>query len=120
MTSSVRRSQQVDRLSIGAILGVIGLIALQILIGLVSYGIVILLSFNSDSCSGSGKCNYAMGAASVYLVPIATTIVAILSIVFTIVLTRNRRSAIASPIIGVALMVVAGIVAIVLNLNAFT
>lgn len=81
---------------------------------------LIFLSFNSDSCYGSGTCNYGMAGVSLYLIPIAAIIAVILSPIFTIVFVRRGRSALISPAVGVVVVVIAGLVAIILNLNAFT
>lgn len=120
LTSEIDRSQRPNRLSAGEVFGVFGLIAVQIVAAAVFYGVVILLSFNSDSCYGSGTCDYGMAGVSFYLIPITVGLVVLLSIVFAIVLTRRRRSPLLSPIGGIVVVIVAGIVAIVLNLNAFT
>jgi hypothetical protein len=120
VASITKRSQQPDRLGVGEVFGVIGLIALQILVAAAFYVVVILLSFNSDSCSGSGTCNYGLAGVSLYLIPIVAVIAVLLSVVFTIVFTRRGRSAFISPALGIVIVVVAGVVAAILNLNAFT
>lgn len=120
MTSTIDRSQRPDRLSVGEVFGVIGLIAVQIVVAAAFYGVVILLSFNSDSCYGSGSCDYGMAGVSIYLIPITAGLAVLLSVVFTVALTRRGRSALLSPMVGILAVIVAGIVAIILNLNAFT
>ena len=120
MTSTTDRPQPPDRISIGEVFGVIGLIALQIVIAAIFYAVVLLLSFNSDSCYGSGTCDYGMAGVSLYLIPITAVLAVLLSIGFTIVLTRRGRSAILSPAVGILAVIIAGIIAIILNLNALT
>jgi hypothetical protein len=102
------------------VFGVIGLIAVQLVVAAAFYGVVILLSFNSDSCAGSGSCDYGMAGVSVYLIPIATGLAVLLSVIFTMGLTRRGRSALLGPTVGIFAVIVAGIIAIILNLNAFT
>ena len=116
----MNRSQRPNRLNTGEVFGVIGLIAVQIVAAAVFYGVIILLSFNSDSCYGSGTCDYGMAGVSLHLIPITVGLVVLLSVVFTIVLTRRERSPLLSPIGGILVVIVTGIVAIILNLNAFT
>lgn len=120
MTPTIDHSQPPDRISVGEVLGVIGLIALQIVVAAVFYVVLVLLSFNSDSCYGSGTCDYGMAGVSLYLIPITAVLAVILSIGFTIVLTRRGRSAILGPAMGIVAVILAGIVAIILNLNALT
>lgn len=100
--------------------GVIGLIALQVVIAVVFYFTVFLLSFNSDSCYGSGTCDYGMAGVSLYLVPIVAVLAVLASVVFTIVLTRRGGPILLSSVVGIIAVTVAGVAAVVLNLNALT
>jgi hypothetical protein len=120
LTSSSDFSAETSRLSIGEVFGVIGLIAAQLVIATGMYVVVILLSFNADSCAGSGTCDYGMAGVSLYLIPIATGITVLLSVIFTIVLTRQGRSALLIPTVGIFVVIITGIIAIILNLKAFT
>ena len=108
------------RLGMGEVFGVIGLIAAQLVIAAALYGVVILLSFNADSCAGSGTCDYVMAGVSLLLLPIATGMTVLLSVILTIGLARRGRSALLSPALGIFVVIFAGIIAIILNLKAFT
>ncbi|MES2092974.1 MAG: hypothetical protein V4531_04060 [Actinomycetota bacterium] len=100
--------------------GVIGLIALQVGVAAAFFVLIIFLSFKSDSCYESKICDYAMANVAVYLIPITVGLTVLLSVVFTVVLTRRGRPAWLSPAVGILVVIVAGIVAVILNLNAFT
>jgi hypothetical protein len=102
------------------VFGVVGLIALQIVIAAIFYFTVLLLSFNSDSCYGSGTCDYGMAGVSLYLVPVVAVLTVLTSVVFTIVLRRRDGSTFLSSVVGIIAVIVAGVAAIVLNLNALT
>jgi hypothetical protein len=119
VTSSGDLSVESARLSIGEVFGVIGLITAQLVIAAGMYVVLIFMSFNGDSCAGSGTCDYGMAGVSLHLVPIATGIAVLLSVIFTIVLTRQGRSPLLSPTVGIFLVIISGIVAIILNLKAF-
>lgn len=120
MTSRNERSRDAGGASVGEVFGVIGLVVLQIAIAGAFYVTVLLLSFNSDSCYGSGTCDYEKAGVSLYLVPIVAVLAVLASIVFTIVLTRKGGSVLLSPIVGIVAVAVAGVSALVLNLNALT
>jgi len=120
LTSSRDLPVESARLGIGEVFGVIGLIAAQLVIAAGLYGVVILLSFNADSCAGSGTCDYSMAGVSLLLLPIATGITVLLSVILTIGLARRGRSALLSPTLGIFVVIFAGIIAILLNLKAFT
>lgn len=120
MTSITKRPQQPSRLNVGEVFGVIGLIALQIVVAAAFYVVLFFLSFNSDSCFGSGTCDYGMAGASLYSLPVAAPIAVVLSVMLTIVFVRRNRSPFIWPASGIVIVVMAGIVAIILNLNAFT
>lgn len=120
MTSRIDRSHVAGGISVGEVFGVIGLIALQVVIAVVFYFTVFLLSFNSDSCYGSGTCDYGMAGVSLYLVPIVAVLAVLASVVFTIVLTRRGGPILLSSVVGIIAVTVAGVAAVVLNLNALT
>ena len=61
-----------------------------------------------------------MAGVSLLLLPVATGITVLLSVIFTIGLARRGRSALLSPTLGIFVVIFAGIIAIFLNLKAFT
>ncbi len=119
MISTIDRSREPNWLSVGEVFGVIGLIALQAVVAAAFFAVIMLLSFKSDSCYESGSCDYATATLSVYLVPVTVGLTVLLSVLFTVVLTRRGRSAYLSPVVGIFVVIAAGIVAVILNLNAF-
>lgn len=120
MTSRIESSSRANDTTTGEVVGAIGLILLQLVVAFVFLVIVGILSFNSDSCFGSGACNQELATASIFLTPIAAGVIFLLSIVFTIVFTRRGRSVFLCPAIGNIAIVIVGVVAIVLNLTALT
>jgi hypothetical protein len=120
VTATTGRSPQRNVVGVGEVFAIIGLIALQVLVAGAFYIVVIFLSFNGDSCYGSGTCNFGLAEASLSLIPVAVIIAVVLSAVLTIVFVRRGRSAFIGPASGIVIVVLAGIVAIILNLNAFT
>ena len=84
------------------------------------YAVILLLTFNSDTCHGSGACDYGMAGVSFFLTPVFAGIALILCILSFIVPSLRRRSAFLAPVLGILAVVLAGVVSIILNLKAFS
>ena len=80
LISNVEPSKSLNQLSLGEIFGVIGVIVLQLATAAFFYLVMLVLSFNSDSCYGSGSCDDVMAGVSFYLIPIAAGIAFVLSL----------------------------------------
>lgn len=120
MNSKITRPPRENTLSAVEVFGAIGLIALQLAIAFVFTAILFLLSFNMDSCAGSGTCNYQVAAASLYMTLITAVVTVLLSIVLTIVFTRRGQPAYFYPVIGNIAVALVGVVAIILNLTSLS
>ncbi|MBK4347697.1 hypothetical protein [Lacisediminihabitans changchengi] len=104
----------------GESLHMLGLVLLHFVAAAIATGVVFILSFNSDACSESGTCNFELGAVSLYLPFIAAVVVATVGVIGGVRSARRSRSASLPLTIGLLIVMLAGGIAIGLNLAAFT
>lgn len=117
--SEERAAQRGDRPTWAAIAGAIALLAAQLIVVVPFGALIILQSFNSDACYGLQTCNYALGAASMYMTPIAALCALVITIPLTVLSGKRGRSVVVAPLCGVLFVVAVGIISVILNYSSW-
>ncbi|HEY5319623.1 MAG TPA: hypothetical protein VIJ76_01990 [Galbitalea sp.] len=77
--------------------------------------IAFLEAFSADACGPTHPCNLEVAQAAVYVTPGVAIAAILLTVVLAVVFIRSERRLWAAPTLGIALVVVAFVVASIMN-----
>jgi hypothetical protein len=86
-----------------------------VFISAVFSAVAFLEAFSVDACGPTHPCNLEVAQAAVYVTPSVAIAAILLTVVLAVVFVRSERPLWAAPTFGIALVVVAFVVASIMN-----